>query len=250
MAVLQFAILYGGDWSSVPIEVPVGWRVGVESVVVRDSFGVRVLVRPAGRTAGHPSTEQTRLWTATGDADGALLVAPRLGPVVEGEPVEETMLLRDEHANLAWAVELIAPDAARRPVPWLALTPPPTEPPPSGTDLPPDRPPLRYRLSSDVPDHWFPLVPEAAGDRLARYRVGVLPSGSEAPPRLPRALLLREHADAGLREQEIPRERRRLVRRPVYARWSDGSTHVWIARRVGIGRGEGSSGLTYDTLGD
>ena len=173
---------------------------------------------------------------------------PRLGPVLEGAPVEEVMLLRDEGANLAWALELTAPDAAGHPVPWSAVAPPPADPPASSTELPPDRPPLRYRLVSEVPHHWFPLVPEAAGDRLANYRIGVLPSGSAEPPRLPRALLLREMADAGLREQEVPREGRRLLRRTVYARWIGGTTHVWTARRVGAGRGEGSSGLVYDTL--
>jgi hypothetical protein len=176
-------------------------------------------------------------------------VFPRLGSVIEGELVEETMLLRDELANLAWAVELIAPDAAGNPVPWTTLAPPPPPPPDSKTELPPDRPPLRYRAATDVPDHWFPLVPEGDGTRLAQYRVGVLPSGTTDPPRLPRALLLRELADGGLDEQEVPREGRRLARRAVYARWSDGSTHLWTARRIGAGRGEGSSGLVFDTLG-
>ncbi len=237
MSVLQFAFVYGGDWSSVPIEVPVASRVTVASAVVRDTFGVRVLVRPAGT-----------LWRATGDATVSLLVSPRLGPLLEGEPLEETVLLRDEQANLGWAVELVAPGATGRPLPWTAFAPPPPVPPTSSTNLPPARPALRYRLASDVPDHWFPLVPEAAGDRLALYRIGVLPSGSAAPPRLPRSLLLRELAGAGLREQELPREGRRLTRRTAYARWSDGTTHVWTRRRAQAGRGEGASGLVYDVL--
>ena len=228
MAVLQFAFLYGGDWSSVPIEVAVGSRVTVASVVVRDAFGLRTLVLPVGSGSARPDVSETRLWTATGDATSSLLVFPRLAPVLEGDVVEETVLLRDEQANLAWAIELVAPDPAGYPVPWSVLAPPPPEPPSSSTELPSDRPPLRYRLATEVPRHWFPLVPEAAagGLRLARYRVGVLPTGSTQPPRLPRALLLRELADAGLDEQEVPREGRRLVRKPVYARWSDGSTRV------------------------
>jgi hypothetical protein len=107
---------------------------------------------------------------------------------------------------------------------------------------------LKYRLSTSVPGNWFPLVPQAAGDRLAGYRIGVLPSGTAAPPRLPRALMLRELADCGLDEQELPRSGRRLVRRAQYARWVDGSVHAWTARRTGTGRGEGASGLTFDVL--
>jgi hypothetical protein len=248
MAVLQFAFVYGGDWSSVPIETPACSRVTISSVVVRDTFGMRVLVRHAGIDPTRPSDQLTRLWVASGDGSGSLLVAPRVGTTIQGEAVEETMLLRDEGANLAWAVELKAPDGAGHPVPWTAVAPPPAAPPESSTALPPDRLALHYRLSTDVPSHWFPLVPEAAGDRLASYRVGVLPSGSATPPRLPRALMLQELADSGLDEQELPRAGRRLTRRPQYARWADGSTHVWIGRRIGTGRGEGSSGLAYDVL--
>jgi hypothetical protein len=33
-----------------------------------------------------------------------------------------------------------------------------------------------------------------------------------------------------------------------YARWTDGSTHLWVSRRKQPGRGEGSSGLRFDWL--
>jgi len=248
MVVLQFAFIYGGDWSSVPIEVPVSSRVTVDSVVVRDTFGVRGLVKPAGINPAKADNELTRLWFTTGDVTDSLLVPPRLVAPLEGEPVEEIVLLRDEQANLAWGVEVVVPDAAGHSVQWSSLAPPPPPAPASSTALPADRPVLHYRLSSDVPAHWFPLVPEAVGDRLARYRVGVLPTGSAAPIQFPRALLLRELAGSGVREQELPREGRRLQRRPAYARWTDGGTHTWIGRRVLVGRPEGSSGLRYDTI--
>ena len=220
----------------------------MSSVVVRDSFGQRTLVRNASTVPGRSADHLTRLWVCSDDADAMLLVAPRTGLTLDGPPIEDTTLLRDEQANLAWAVQVVAPDGAGHPVPWSAVAPPPEPPPTSSTELPPDRPALKYVLSTDVPVNWFPLVPQAAGNRLASYRVGVLPSGSAAPPRLPQALMLQELADTGLDEQELPRSGRRLVRRRQYARWSDGSTHVWTARRTGIGRGEGSSGLLFDTL--
>jgi phosphoribosylformylglycinamidine (FGAM) synthase-like amidotransferase family enzyme len=40
----------------------------------------------------------------------------------------------------------------------------------------------------------------------------------------------------------------RVTRSFQYARWVDGSTHVWMGRRKQPGRGEGSSGLRFDTL--
>ena len=250
MAVLQFAFVFGGDWSSVPIELAVGSRAVVDSVVVTDSFGERTLLLHAGIDANKPADELTRLWFTSGDASGAFMIPPCLGPRLDGEPLEEVAMLRDEQANLAWALELKVADAAGHPVPWTALAPRPPEPPASKPDLPPDRPTLHYRLSSDVPSYWFPMVPEAdsPGGRLARYRVGVLPSGDSRPPQLPRSLLLRELAGTGLAEQELPRGGRRFERRPAYARWSDGRTLSWVARRTRGGAGEGSSGLAYDTF--
>jgi hypothetical protein len=32
------------------------------------------------------------------------------------------------------------------------------------------------------------------------------------------------------------------------ARWIDGSTWAWVAHRKQVGRGEGSSGLQFDSL--
>jgi len=62
-------------------------------------------------------------------------------------------------------------------------------------------------------------------------------------PQVPTGTLLRLGAAF---DDRIPREGRRVVREHVLARSSDGSTHLWTARRATIGRGEGSSGLDFD----
>jgi hypothetical protein len=49
-------------------------------------------------------------------------------------------------------------------------------------------------------------------------------------------------------EEEVPREGVRVTRSYQYTRWTDGSTHLWMGRRKGVGRGEGSSGLRFDRL--
>jgi len=48
--------------------------------------------------------------------------------------------------------------------------------------------------------------------------------------------------------EEIPREGIRVTRHYQFARWHDGTSHLWIGRRKGVGSGEGSSGLRFDTL--
>ena len=49
-------------------------------------------------------------------------------------------------------------------------------------------------------------------------------------------------------EEEVPREGARVTRSYQLARWLDGSTHLWMGRRKQVGRGEGSSGLRFDSV--
>jgi hypothetical protein len=51
-----------------------------------------------------------------------------------------------------------------------------------------------------------------------------------------------------IHEEEVPRAGARVTREYQYARWIDGSTHLWVGRRKRAGRGEGSSGLRFDVL--
>lgn len=142
-------------------------------------------------------------------------------------------LLRDEIANLAWAVEAVVEGEAgpvRR-----------TEPRPEQPD-PPETGPLTT-FGSAVPPNWYPLVPR-------RTATGDVPE-----------LVLQEMADTdehplgtlarpgiAIDDDRIPREGRRLQREPVLARWTDGTTLHWTRRRATVGRGGHSSGLTFDQV--
>src|SRR5262249_26504982 len=106
--------------------------------------------------------------------------------------------------------------------------------------------PLAYRLGTAVPDAWVPLLPSGPIGG-ARFLVGTFPSADGGPGALTarRELLTRT---AGIPEQELPRDGAELVRLYRYARWSDGSTLLWLAHRKRPGRGEGSSGLRFDLV--
>ncbi len=49
-------------------------------------------------------------------------------------------------------------------------------------------------------------------------------------------------------EEEVPREGAVVRRSFQAARDADGRLHVWLTHRKSVGRGEGSSGLRFDTL--
>jgi hypothetical protein len=51
-------------------------------------------------------------------------------------------------------------------------------------------------------------------------------------------------------EEEVPREGVVVRRTWQAARWHDGRLFVWVGNRAAVGRGEGSSGLEFDSLDD
>jgi hypothetical protein len=227
----EFALVFGGDWL-LPVEVPTGSLVRVRSLLVHDTFGQRVRIAPAPRDDGW------RMFRLSPGGDPGLLVPLALVSALRGRDLEEVLLLRDEGANLAWAVERTVEGEHGLPVDRAqaayASTPEP-EAPRAESEA------FTYRLMSEVPEHWLPLLPrrEQPGEPAVELVVGVV----DAPPH-GRVL----SPGAVLREEEVPREGARVTRGYRLARWVDGSTHLWLGRRKQVGRGEGSSGLRFDAM--
>jgi hypothetical protein len=62
----------------------------------------------------------------------------------------------------------------------------------------------------------------------------------------PRSSILQELAGTVLHEEEVPSDGVTVRRRWYLTRSADGGRHVWAARDVTTGRGEGESGLVFD----
>jgi hypothetical protein len=260
MLLTEFALVYGGDWLLVPFEAPAGSLVRIVALDVRDTFGRVVRVGPT--TSLEPPSAGWRMFgispgvafeavaPGTNAPQDVLFVAPALASSLQGRAIEEVLLLRDEMANMAWAVERsiegahglpmdrAAAEYARRPDP---------APPSAAADT------LMYRLRTDVPHHWLPLLPQRLepDDPSMTLRLAALPSiqpdGTLVPIR-PQGQLLAAapHEPVIVREEEVPREGARVTRAYQLARWFDGTTFLWLGRRKSVGRGEGSSGLRFD----
>ena len=150
--------------------------------------------------------------------------------------------MRDEAANLAWAVEQRV-ESVDRPAGRPRRARRRAGSPARATD---DR--WHFVLSTAVPENWVPLVPVRIGGetgaiafqrgRVGRARARAARAGASSS----RSVRLLIH------EEEIPREGARVVRRFQSARGPDGRLHVWVGRRKGPGRGEGSStpGVRHD----
>ena len=266
LMMIEYASAYGNDWFLVPLTLPVGSVTRVDSLVVTDTFGVQNLLRPIGdpslpaanfslwqSTYAHPPAG-----SSTPYATNRFLLPPTLNGTLDGAPLEDVMLLRDEQANLAWAIERTIENGLEQPANRYQSADA-TQPDPalSASSQPADTPP-RYLLSSSVPPNWIPLIPvrtpnpqlpKDATQALTRLRVGAVlqPDGSQIVH--PAAgEILTSSAPLLLYDEEIPREGTRLTRQRHMTRWIDGSTWLWTSLRNQVGQGEGSSGLEFDQV--
>lgn len=165
-------------------------------------------------------------------------------------PIEQVVLLRDEMANLVWAVERIVPSAAGAGIDGYAYAdaiagPLPPEPAPApGSEV-------RYRLGSDVVWNWHPFIPVhvPGSNRSVRLQRARLPHETSAQTSRPIVgRIIAGPTPFFLNEEEVPRAGRVVTREFRRARSKDGAVVLWIGRRTFTGRGEGSSGLVFDDL--
>jgi hypothetical protein len=256
MLLVEFALSYGNDWFVLPVELEVGSLYRTRSLVVTDTFGVRTLIKPSSELAA-PHHEwrmfQQSYLRESGfgmPASNLFFLAPSLLKSLESRPVEEALFLRDEMANVAWAVERLVESPADRPLNRFESyleqkrrreQTSPTQPAPSA-ETP------RYRLATEIPDYWVPLLPVKTEQGLRLRRGAVLNTDGPPEPVQSMGRILESGQELSMFEEEIPREGIRVTRGYQFARWIDGSSHLWLGRRKGVGRGEGSSGARFDSL--
>ena len=183
-----------------------------------------------------------------------IAMAPTLGVVDEGEPLEEVLFLRDDMAAMAWAVEHRLQgdldrslDAYEMYLRRIKADPPP--PPPQAAS---GGPKIYYTLETSVPDNWIPMVPVQSPQNELFLRRGTMEIATASglvflkahalilEPQHPFFVADRVVSSAGILVD-------RYFRR---TRSADGSTFVWMARKSAQGRGPGWSGLRFDIVRD
>jgi hypothetical protein len=239
LCLAEFALIYGNDWVVVPVDVDAGTLTLVTEVSYTTTFGERIAVAEADDATRSGRFRMFHITERGGDRSmPGLFTPPSALGVVEGGALEDVLLLRDETANMAWAVERTVQGPSGdprsrgdepRPEPIVPRSDPGAE--------------LDYVLETEVPDHWIPLVPVSVGLAAIALRKGAMVK--RGAPVLPRGVLLRP-TPLTIRDEELAREGVRVRRVPALARDADGVYLRWIGRRVSVGRGEGSSGFGFD----
>jgi hypothetical protein len=261
LAVVEFALAYSVDWFQVPLILPYGSVTRLDRVQVVDSFGVTIDVEPAreATSPGWAAFQSTPVGDTTRLAD-MFVLAQTVPRVLEGPPLEEVLLFRDEMANLVWGVERIVPGrSSGEPVPRAQQAAKVSLRQSIPDDLGDAQ--IIYRLMTPVPDNWLPFVAvrERPADATAHHlleRRPMLRYHDDGTAELvnPRGTVLLTSSGADpatdrlrIAEEEVPREGVLVTRSFQQARTEDGGTVLWIGRQVRVGYGEGASGLRFDT---
>lgn len=269
----EFILLYANDWFIVPQDIKGGTLSNVRGLVVTNVFGERTWINPTGKG---PDDDWTR-WSmytiskkgkGVEEADNSLLLLPTVPKIQEGKPIEQFVMLRDEIANMVWAIETDistpsgrknkAAEAARELAAFYNRLNNAEEEDATGEPAAA----IRYKIMSSVPENWIPFIPvhidnnkrEIQLQRAAMPRV-TPGQGVETTERVrPRTLLLREGLDGAvpaayhIHEEEVPRGGIKVNRSYQRTRWYNGKTYLWLGIHKETGRGEGSSGLRFDYL--
>jgi hypothetical protein len=243
----EFGLIYGNDWFMLPYPLKINTICQIKGLVVTDTFGENVLINGAGAGAGN----SWQRWAMFHQADTSSQAIPNqlfyLAPAVtrslENDPLEQVNFLRDEVADLVWAVEDTVPSQSGKGVSGkqiaLKTTPPPDFVPAGSASI-------RYVLGTAVPDNWIPFIPVhmEGSDTEIQFQRARMP-GNKPPLG---EILTEIPAPYYVREEEIPRAGVILTRTFRRARWLNGKTFLWIGRTRDSGRGEGWSNLKFDQI--
>lgn len=273
LLLMEFALIYSNDWFIVPFKLPTGTLASIKGMAVTNSFGERTWIQASGQGAD----DDWHSWTmftinkkgiqSYQKADTTLLLTPSVPKIQEGPPLEEVTFLRDEVANMVWAVETKVPlltGAAKRgnESAFLVRSYHENLLDNSGTKTIPDYvAPISYLAMTTVPENWIPFLAahEQNSNRdivLQRASMLRIMEGDPNPPHrvAPLTPIVREGLDEDtpqgyfIHEEEVPRAGAIVTRSFQRTRWKDGKIFLWSGMRKTTGRGEGSSGLAFDQI--
>ena len=167
IAVIEYALVFGNDWFTLPITLPVNALYHVEKLDVLDNFGIVVKIPPAQNLDGTQ-------WTMYEMSVSANPLVPRprltdrlyLCPAVsalEGPPLEHVLVMRDEMANMVWGIEKRVQGTSGEPLDRKfesnRLSTSQELRPSADAVVVAGGAPLNYQLQTPVAAHWIPFLP-------------------------------------------------------------------------------------------
>lgn len=259
----EFALVHGDDWFTVPLALRTGTINHIASVKTTDVFGKENIINPARANDNDPLQRWDLFSLAKNDspmsnADSDFLYIPQsAGFREESEPLEEVRFIRDEGANMVWAVESAIPNGWGKAVSAFDLLSEKQRERESqetggSTDKNESKAQkLVYQLASSVPANWIPFIPvriKSTFDQIKLQRAKMPKADGEESPEPLTRILNGVNSSNQINEEAITRAGVKVQITKQRVRWIDGKTYVWLGRKVLTGKGEGSSGLVFDSV--
>jgi hypothetical protein len=283
LLLIEFGLVYANDWFLIPYTLPTGSIATIRGMMVTNVFGERFWIEAAGSGLDNKWQRWSMFTINTKDdmdkvADTSLLLLPTVPKIQESSPLEEIVLIRDEMANMVWAIEKTIPlptgnsksgsEAAieihhfYQRLLTNQLKKEENSPIPPTPELP-YKANISYLAMTSVPEQWIPFVPAHldGNNRQIQLQRAAMPrilagAPSNLKPRKvrPRTVLMQPGLDMKkpyfIHEEEVPRAGVRVTQSFQRTRWHNGETFVWLGVRKQTGRGQGSSGLAFDKIVD
>jgi hypothetical protein len=249
----EMGLVYGNDWFVIPYLMSVNTLCEIKGLVITDVFGDRTLVR----AADDGEDNDWQRWSMFNLSDKGemgrynrqFLLPATLTSALEGEPLEQVNFMRDEMANMVWAVEERIPDATGVGINGHEAADRTGVEPPLIVGSPAN---IRYLLGTTVPENWIPFLPVhiAGSNQDIVFQRAAMPKLDGSPDQVVKAkgVLLKEASPYFVNEEEVPAAGSLVKRSYQRARWYGGRTFLWIGRQRETGRGQGSSNLRFDQI--
>ena len=174
LVLMDFMLVHGDNWFVIPISQETGTLIQVKKLLVYDVFGGVTQIKRAEEVDRDmvlasgvipAASERWSLFSITDTvseggglelADFFIMPPTSAAVAMTSETVEEVRFVRDEMANMVWAIERITENGIG--LPWRGSDRFPPQVPEALTSSQ-DGAPLIYRLRTSVPEYWIPFLP-------------------------------------------------------------------------------------------
>lgn len=114
----EFSLMYSNDWMMIPLSLPCGTVCDIREIVVTDSFGIKTLIPAAAANISDNTWQKWGMFNlntkdniSPDQVTDTRLVVPHVPTgKLNSQALEQVFFVRDETANLVWAIEEFVPD--------------------------------------------------------------------------------------------------------------------------------------------
>lgn len=268
LLLIEFGLIFANDWFIIPFMLPIGSISEIKGLTVTDNFGDIFWIESTEKV-DQQNLDWSMFKQKSLNPNSKMFLCPSAKKVQESEPYEGVYFLKDEMANMVWAVEKTIPTitgkggvgkeyALQTQIYHQELSGG------SNESQVPYKANVFYKAMTEVPENWIPFIPVHANGHNRKIQlqrasnIRIIQGSDVIPEKIkPLTSILREGLDETdtlkpyfVHEEEVPRSGIQVQQKFERTRWLNGEVYVWLGMKKKTGAGEGSSGLLFDQIKD